>query len=83
MHCTHNIENQSRRRTNRSRRSRRRQTNSWPVGTSIAKEFGNVHNKRVFVGSVVSMKPATESEQQLWHILCEDEDEEDFDEDQM
>ena len=53
------------------------------MGTSIAKEFGNVHNKRVFVGSVVSMKPATESEQQLWHILCEDEDEEDLDEDQM
>ena len=60
-----NIENQSRRRTNRPRRRRRRQTNSWPVGTSVTKEFGDVYNKRVYVGSVVSVKPATESEQQL------------------
>ena len=73
-----NTESQPRRRTNRPRRSSRRQNNSWPVGTPVAKDFG-----KVYVGSVVSIKPATESDQQLWHILYEDDDEEDFDEDQM
>ena len=38
---------------------------------------------KVYVGSVVNIKPATNQGEQLWHILYEDEDEEDFDEEQM
>ena len=51
----------------------------WPVGTTVAVKFG----KTTYTAQVTRTLPRTNEDPPLWHVLYEDNDEEDLDEDEM
>ena len=61
------------------RRSRNSGDERWPIGTTVAVKFG----KDIYTGQVTRILASTSEDPKLWHVLYEDEDEEDLDEGEM
>ena len=64
----------------RSSRLNTTMSSRWGVGTKVASEFDG----EIFIGSVTRILPATiEGDEQLWHVVYEDSDQEDLNEKEM
>ena len=58
----------------------RRTHERWPVGTTVAKKFGDV----IYIASVTRILPPTDNtDEKLWHVVYRDDDEEDMNEREM
>ena len=66
--------------TPRQKRTRRSvEVERWPVDTKVAVKFGAV----VYTARVSRILQATDEDPKLWHVIYDDNDEEDLDEEEM
>ena len=79
MEVTSNVPAVVRRAPHRRSRSRVTGGERWPIGTRVAVKFG----KETYTAQVTRILEATDEDFKLWHVLYEDKDEADLDEEEM